>query len=162
MSGRKASSTFSFGRREQKPVLSPAAVSILSTSFLKLLQVPHNLHFSQVLFRTWLPSANPAGRGDWKLGAHKVFKSRVLLQSGRGVGRFSPGGPDPARLGCAQHDLARRTRLHSRSLCSPHSPSVGGGEWGEGRGKDHRSAGLFIFSGLGLVFISRMRSLNLL
>lgn len=33
LSGRKASSTFSFGKREQKSVLSPAAVSILSTSF---------------------------------------------------------------------------------------------------------------------------------
>lgn len=41
MSGRKAGSTFSFCKREQKPVLSDrAAVSILSRSPLKLLQVP--------------------------------------------------------------------------------------------------------------------------
>lgn len=37
---------------------------------------------------------------------------------------FSPGRTGPGRAGLAQHDFARRTRLHSPALCSR---TAGGG-----------------------------------
>lgn len=77
-SGRKAGSTFSFCKWEQEPVPSPAAVSILSRSFFKLLQGPRTTYSLRGVVRTQFPSANLAGRGDWKLGSLGRTKPSTL------------------------------------------------------------------------------------
>ena len=146
-SSRKAGSTFSFCKREQKPVLSArTAVSILCRSPLKLLQVSAQLHsFPGISSALGSPPQTPREEETGNKGSTERSRLGFCFFRGGGEGEGLRRSPPPphnthrhthphthtpearAWRGRAPSDLARRSRLHWRSRCRGHPPSLGRG-----------------------------------
>ena len=136
-SGRKAGSTFSFCKREQKEARPKRPVSILCRSPMKLLQVPAQLHsFPGISSALGSPPQTPRGEETGNKGSTERSSLGFCFFRGGGEGEGLRRPPPPkhthtledrAWRGRAPSDFARRSRLHWLSLCSGHSPSLGRG-----------------------------------
>lgn len=126
LSGRKVSSTFSFCKWEQKPVLCLAVVSILR-SFLKLLQRPRTTFFPEFSSSLRSSPLTQLSEGIGNLGRiiPSSLRFYVLFRVGKGLGLFPLGGP-----GLEGVSAVRFSAPHASTLALALQPALCGGGGG--------------------------------
>ena len=139
-SGRKAGSTFSFCKREQKEARPKRPVSILCRSPMKLLQVPAQLHsFPGISSALGSPPQTPRGEETGNKGSTERSSLGFCFFRGGGEGEglrrpppqthTHPGGPGLARASTKRFraPLASTLALAVQRTLSKSGPGRGGG-----------------------------------
>ena len=141
-------------------------VSILCRSPMKLLQVPAQLHsFPGISSALGSPPQTPRGEETGNKGSTERSSLGFCFfrGGGEGEGLRRPPPPNthtPWRTGPGEGEhqaISRAARVYTGSRCAADTLQVWAGARGRGvlREKDPRPGGLFVFTGLGVVFIAR-------